>query len=66
MITQLNQVIAALKNALHNYVWLIIFNSPQKTKFSIEVLQSFVDDFVSDEFIHGRIIAEANLRVKLL
>jgi len=65
MSIQLNQAIRALENALYNYACLLIFNSPQKTKFTAEVLQSFVDDFVADEIIHGRIIAEANLKAKL-
>ena len=66
MSRQLNQAAATLKNALYNYVRVLIFNSPQKTKFTTEVLQSYVVDFVADEVIHGRIIAEANLNKKLI
>ena len=65
MSIQLIQSAAALKNVLHNYVRVLIVNSPQKTKFTTEVLQSYVVDFVADEIIHGRIIAEANLNKKL-
>ena len=62
---QLLQATAILKNALYNYGRILIFNSPYKTKFTTEILQSYLVDFVADEIIHGRIIAEVNLNKKL-
>ena len=62
---QLLQATAILKNALYNYGRILIFNSPYKTKFTTEILQSYLVDFVTDEIIHGRIIAEVNLNKKL-
>jgi hypothetical protein len=60
-----NQAQQQLRIALISYGRLLIFNSPYKTKFTNEILQQFLDEFILDELIHGRMDATNNLFRKL-
>lgn len=54
-----------LNEALKNYAWAIIIDSPHRNKWLEGTLKLFVDQFVADEITLGRGDAAINLKHRL-